>query len=122
TPKNIPTDTNQKYQISYPTGEVVNSEEETAPACSDRYGVTMTAPDSTGFYRVALRLERGGDVLNLGDDWFRIERPEATPRAGETSRFFGGAGSSAASHDDEEFFRLAAAAEVRSARLPFEWA
>ena len=121
-PDKFPSGTSLKYTISTPTGAVVHSGEETAPAGRDRIGVTMTAPDSTGFYRVALRLERGGDVLNVGDDWFRIERPEATPRAGETSRFFGGAGSSAASHDDEEFFRLAAAAGVRSARLPFEWA
>ncbi|PYR70438.1 MAG: hypothetical protein DMF88_02795 [Acidobacteria bacterium] len=93
-PDKFPSGTSLKYTISTPTGAVVHSGEETAPAGRDRIGVTMTAPDSTGFYRVALRLERG------------LERPLAFSAAREVLPRPMTTRSSSASRPQREFDRL----------------
>jgi hypothetical protein len=108
-------DAQLSYTISTPGSTVVRKGEQPAGQTM----MTLQPFQSPGFYRIAFRLESGGQEINHGEGWFRITRP--MPAAG-ASRIFGAAGCYADSGLNEEFFRHATAVGIRTLRLPFEWA
>jgi hypothetical protein len=114
------------YTISTPGGTVVRTgavplkRSADARQAAASIALTLNPFQTPGFYRITFRLEKGGAVINEGADWFRVVHPLSRPPY--PSLLFGASGCFADPQAREEFFRRAAAAGIRSLRMPFEWA
>lgn len=114
------------YTVSTPGGALVHrgaqpiGPRKGTPKSPLRLTLRLPPFPTPGFYRLDFQLEREGEVLNQGRDWFRLTR--SVPSGFAPSFLFGVSGCFADPHAHEEFFRRAAAVGVRSLRMPFEWA
>ena len=113
-PDEVPEGSRLSFRVTTPGGVTVA--EDATPA--GRPPLLRLPPlANPGFHQVSFALERGGSLLNRGSDWVLAHQGER-----RSSPAFGAAGSAIDPHDTEEFFRRAAAAGVRTVRLPFDWA
>jgi hypothetical protein len=110
------------YTVTTATGAVVARGDTAAPGGQSRAQIAVPPIEAPGFYRIRLRLERGGVAMNVGEDWVRVTSRQPGAARNSESRLFGASASAVDSVDHEEFFRRAAAAGVTSVRIPFEWA
>lgn len=108
------------YTVRTPAGAVVRRGSARWPARAASVSLPLAALRSPGFYRLDLRLGGGDGGANRGAVWFRVGG--ASARAAGAPPLFGASACYAEPEDNADFFRQAAAAGVRTLRMPFEWA
>lgn len=121
-PGKIAANAQLSYTITTPDGRMVRKgvvRPAKAASSSSALAVALAPFDAPGYYRIALSLLKGQQLLNKGIGWVKINNP-ATP-ASSGSLLFGASGCYADFTPGEAFFKYAAAAGVRSLRTSFEW-